>query len=109
MIFPRKKKITQKRLNQLKRNSGGEKYKEWRNYVLDRDGHCCQHPGCYESKNLQVHHIKRFSTARHLRTAKHNGITLCREHHEMIYGREQLYELLYFKIVQANEKKYNPD
>lgn len=106
MIVPRIKPITQKRLAQLKRNAGDGKYREWRLYVLERDGHRCQYPGCDKDDKLQVHHIKKFSKNKHLKTDKLNGISLCEGCHRKIYNKEELYEFLFFNTVLANEKKY---
>jgi hypothetical protein len=71
-----------------------------------RDGNKCQYPGCTVVDKLEIHHIRRFAQNKHLRTATFNGITLCEKHHDMISQKEEYYELMFFKIVQANEKVY---
>lgn len=106
MIFPRVKPITRKRLSQLERDFNGRKYQEWRNYILNRDDNTCQYPNCSEKNDLQVHHIKRFASNKHLKTATYNGISLCVKHHKMIYNKEKFYEMLFFKITRHNEKIY---
>jgi hypothetical protein len=107
MIIPNIKPITAKRLNQLKKGRNDEDYKNWRLYVLDRDGKQCQYPMCSKTEKLQVHHIRKYITNKHLRTAKFNGITLCEDCHRKIQGVEEHYEFSFFKIVQANEQRYS--
>lgn len=102
MILPNTKPITRKRLEQLKRNFGGARYTAWRNAVLQRDNNTCQYPGCDCKETLQIHHIRRFADAIHLRFDTINGITLCARHHHYIYGRERAYEMTFFRIAKAN-------
>lgn len=106
MFLPRIKPITQKRLAQLQRDIGDPKYRKWRKEVLARDGSTCQMPGCSSCRNMEVHHIKRFADAKHLKTEVFNGISLCRKCHKSIQNRETQYELLFMKIAEANEAKY---
>lgn len=110
MIIPRIKPITQKRLDQLKRNSSSKEYREWKLYVLERDNYHCQYPLCGRSKDrgdkLQVHHIVRFANNRLLRTETFNGLTLCEICHRRIHGQEQAYEFMFFKIAKANESRF---
>lgn len=68
---------------------------------MKRDNYQCQYPGCSVKDKLEVHHIKKFATYKHLRTALFNGITLCEAHHSKIFGREEHYEVAFFKIVQG--------
>lgn len=109
MIVPRIKPITNKRIQQLKRNSGAKEYQDWRKYVMERDGNICQYPRCFSEKDLQVHHIKKFSLYKHLKTDKLNGITLCKVCHGRIYNREEMFELLFLNIVLSNEKKFRSE
>lgn len=113
MLIPRFKYISKKRLEQLKRGHSTEEYQIWRQKVLERDEHRCQFGACTETTNLEIHHIKRFKDANHLRTAVFNGITLCEKHHRMIYGKESYYELMFLRTVGDNERKQkrniNPD
>lgn len=106
MIIPRIKPITVKRLKQIRSGRNTEKYRQWRKDVMARDGHKCNYPGCSNTERLEVHHIKKFVNNKHLRTDIINGITLCEECHKKIQNREHRYELLFFKIVQSNMKKY---
>lgn len=105
MLIPRIKPITNKRLGQLVRNSSSDKYQMWRDSVLARDENKCQYPGCCKDEKLQVHHIKRFVDAKHLRYERFNGITLCIKHHQQIANNEGYYELMFLRIVLANEQK----
>jgi len=106
MFIPHYKPITSKRLRQLERNTSSERYRRWHDYVLERDGHKCQYPGCTKSTDLQVHHIKRFKNFSHLRYETFNGITLCRYHHGQVTGIEERYELTFFLITNSNEKSF---
>jgi hypothetical protein len=105
MWIPNIKPISQKRIEQLQRNSSSQRYQEWRLKVLCRDDNKCQFPGCREHDKLQVHHIRRFADARHLRYEEYNGITLCEKHHQEVTGHESVYELAFFKISMANKEK----
>lgn len=49
--------------------------------VLDRDGHCCQWPGCGATHDLEVHHRVPIEDAPALARELSNQITLCRLHH----------------------------
>lgn len=103
------KAITQKRLKQLQRGSSKRDYVNWKDYVKARDNYQCQYPKCpnkyKKDVKLEVHHIKKFSTHKHLKTDKFNGITLCESCHKNIYGRERQFEMLFFQIVRSNEAK----
>lgn len=105
MLIPNIKPISIKRLEQLKRDAGNSKYREWRKYIIKRDGNKCQYPGCKEEDGLQVHHIKKFSKFKHLKIDKLNGITLCEKCHRKIYNKEEMYEILFIRIVIDNEKR----
>ncbi len=105
MLIPFIKPITLKRLEQLERNSGSAKYQEWRRKVLERDENRCQYPGCRCLENLQIHHIRRFADARHLRLTLFNGITLCAKCHRKVTGNEGVFEYQFFQIALANGKR----
>jgi 5-methylcytosine-specific restriction endonuclease McrA len=105
MFFIKIKPITNKRLKQLQRDAGDSKYRQWRKDVLKRDKNVCQMPGCKSKNRLEVHHIKRFADAKHLKIETYNGITLCRKCHKSIHNREQAYEILFMKIAESNEAK----
>lgn len=105
MIIPHTKPITEKRFRQLQTKRISKQYKEWRNAVLERDGHKCQWPGCNCTSNLEVHHIRRYSENNHLRHEKFNGITLCEVHHKKIFGQEHLYEIFFFQLVTKHVAK----
>lgn len=105
MLIPRIKPILNKRLKQLQRDCGDEKYREWRKYVLNRDKNKCQMPGCSRCLKLEVHHIKRFADRPSMKLEKFNGITLCSKCHKSIHNREAQYELIFLRIVRVNENK----
>lgn len=52
-------------------------------------------------KNLQVHHIRKWSTASSLRYEISNGITLCYNCHKSICGKEHHYETLFIEIING--------
>lgn len=70
-----------------------------------RDKRICRWPTCLETKRLKVHHIKKWSTHPRMRYDISNGITLCREHHDMIWGKEEFYEKLFIHLIMNPEDK----
>lgn len=80
------------------------RYREWRIAVLKRDGgRCrwCDAEGVKTYKNLEVHHIVPVSIAPEKQYEVSNGITLCYEHHRLIYGREHEYSYFLAMLVNA--------
>lgn len=68
------------RTPEVRKARTSKKYKEWRMMVFGRDNFTCQDcgkRGCY----LEAHHIKPFSTHKHLRFNVNNGITYCKACH----------------------------
>ena len=87
------------------RNFNDPVYKDWRIKVLKRDRFKCQMPGCGKRKcKLQVHHIKKWSTASGLRYETSNGISLCYMCHKEVTNKERFYEGLLSDIAWRNEK-----
>jgi 5-methylcytosine-specific restriction endonuclease McrA len=84
-----------------RRNYDDPAYEQFRKDVLKRDGRKCMMPGCGYKKYLQVHHIKKWSTASSLRYEPSNGITLCKNCHKSIKGQEHHYESLFMEIINA--------
>lgn len=82
----------------MRRNYDDPAYKDFRREVLKRDGKKCMMPGCKNRRNLQVHHIKKWSSAASLRYETSNGITLCKKCHDSIKGYEHQYEHM-FRII----------
>lgn len=76
----------------------------WSRAVRSRDKHKCQFPGC-KCKGTEAHHIIRYADAPLLRYNIFNGITLCRKHHKLVTGKEQIYILLFSSIVNDNNKR----
>ena len=103
MYIPPIKVTTKQRLEQLKRDTGGSRYVNWRNYVLKRDNHRCQWEGCNSTEKLQVHHIHKYATHLDLRYNTYNGITLCNHCHRKTYGKEGVYAIGFTKKVFLNE------
>lgn len=64
--------------------NSSKKAREWRLEVFKRDGYTCMICGQLGG-NLNAHHIKQFSTHKHLRHDVDNGITLCYKCHKDIH------------------------
>ena len=84
----------------MRRNYDDPVYAEWRKRVLSRDKYKCQMPRCKNKRRLQVHHIKKWSSASMLRFEMDNGITLCARCHKEVTSNEHLYERLFTEIVR---------
>lgn len=82
-----------------KRDFSSPEYKRWRLSVYKRDGFRCRYPNCCVKKGLQAHHIKLWARYPDLRFVLSNGITLCKRHHKMIWGKEEQYEEMFLTIV----------
>lgn len=78
-------------------------YKQWRKNIYKRDKFTCQWPNCNCKKKLNAHHIKTWANYPHLRFDSNNGITLCKQHHDMIKGLEEIYESVFYQIVLKNK------
>lgn len=72
--------------NQVGRNSN--EYKSWRNAVFARDDYTCQICGI-RGRDLQAHHIEKWSECKAKRYDKDNGVTLCKKCHKEIHGRKE--------------------
>lgn len=79
-------------------------YKQWIKKIFARDRHSCQWPGCSSKKKLNAHHIKKWSDYPGLRFHLDNGITLCKQHHDLIKNNEENYEMFFFKIIGEHKK-----
>ena len=106
MLIPIVKTITTKRLNQLLNGRNKKAYREWREYVLKRDNYTCQYPGCNRKEKIEVHHIRKFASAKHLRFITGNAVCLCSIHHDHIFNKEYMFEELFFRIAVKNEREY---
>ena len=85
----------------MKRNYDDPAYESFRKEVIKRDGRKCMMPGCGYKKCLQVHHIRKWSTASSLRYEISNGITLCHNCHKSRRGKEHHYETLFIEIING--------
>jgi len=85
----------------MKRNYDDPAYADWRRKILKRDKKACKMPGCTSKSKLQVHHIRKWSSASSLRYEPSNGITLCSTCHKSISGKEHHYESLFMEIVNG--------
>lgn len=89
------------------RNYNDPIYEKWRRDVKKRDGGVCQWPGCHIRYRLRAHHIKTWASYPSLRFEVSNGISLCKKHHDDIWGKEEDYERLFYTIIKQQELK-NP-
>lgn len=83
------------------RNYKDPAYKLFRQIVRKRDRYQCKMPGCASKKNLQVHHIRPWSTNASLRYDPLNGITLCKSCHKKITGHENIYAPVFQEIING--------
>ena len=84
----------------MSRDFNDPQYKKWRKLVYKRDNHTWQWLGCNVKKKLNAHHIRTWADFPGLRFEVNNGITLCKSHHKMISGIENIYEAVFIKILQ---------
>lgn len=85
------------------RNFNDPQYKKWRKAVYKRDGHKCRWPNCNLKRKLNAHHIRTWANFPGLRFDVNNGISLCKYHHDLIKGMENIYESTFLRIL-ANDK-----
>ncbi len=79
-------------------------YKAWRYGVFTRDGWKCVM--CPSKEGIEAHHIKRWVDFPKLRYVNSNGVTLCKNCHEMVTNKEHLYEEQFTRhIAQAKIAK----
>ena len=83
------------------RNYNDPIYKKARSDTLKRDGFRCQWPNCRSNKQLRVHHIRTWAEHPSLRFVLNNLITLCKCHHDMVWGKEEDYERMFFYIIKS--------
>lgn len=88
----------------MRRDYSDPQYKEWRQKIRARDKYCCQFPNCSSKNKIQVHHILKWQDYPGLRYHLDNGITLCRQHHEMITGNEEHYIKMLADIIRRKNE-----
>lgn len=85
-------------------NRTTREYRLARLNALRRDKHKCKFPNCTK-RAAQVHHIVRFADSPYLMWDVNNLISLCKEHHKMIYNKE-IYYIKLFSDINANSNRY---
>jgi predicted restriction endonuclease len=85
------------------RDYGDPQYKKWRKSIYSRDKYKCRWPNCCLKRKLNAHHIRKWADFPHLRFDINNGITLCKYHHDLIKGNEEIYETSFLRIL-ANDR-----
>lgn len=78
-------------------------YKEWRKKVYARDKFTCRMCG-FKGKSMEAHHIKKWAEFPALRFEVTNGITLCKNCHDLVTGKEEYYESFLYGLL---DKKKN--
>lgn len=86
------------------REWNSEWYKALRKSVFERDGYTCALTG-KTGGLLNLHHIKRYYDCPSMRFDRKNLITLSKEAHEAITGKEKEYEKKLSKIARKREKE----
>ena len=89
----------------MRRDFKDKQYKDWRMAVYTRDNFTCQWPNCHSQKRLNAHHIKTWAKFPGLRFEINNGITLCKNHHDLIKGMEEDYSYSFLQLLVS--KKFN--
>jgi 5-methylcytosine-specific restriction endonuclease McrA len=87
------------------RNYQDPAYAAFRKQVRDRDDNKCQFPGCNSKSKLEVHHIKKWASHPSMRYDVTNGITLCKKCHNMVKNNEEVYESLFYKLLEWKATK----
>ena len=87
----------------MNRNYQDPQYKRWRQSIYKRDKFTCQWPKCGCKVKLNAHHIQKWADFPGLRYHINNGITLCKYHHDLIKGMEEIYAATFLKIL-ANDR-----
>lgn len=75
-----------------------KRYKKWRERIFVRDHFTCQL--CGVKGTLNAHHIKKKSRYPSLAHKIQNGVSLCVKCHDIITGTEEVFEPLFFRIIQ---------
>lgn len=83
----------------MKRNYNDPQYKKWRQLIKKRDNSTCQWPHCGSRKKIHAHHIHKWADFPGLRYHTHNGICLCKIHHDLIKDNEENYASFFNAIV----------
>lgn len=85
-----------------RREFGSQGYKDWKLSVLARDGgkcRWCDSEGVRTYHDLEIHHIIPFSLFPEGALDITNGITLCKAHHALTKGREEIYAAKLSNII----------
>lgn len=69
----------------------------WRKKVLKRDNYACQL--CFSDQKLEAHHILIYSKYEKYKRLIANGITLCKQCHVSIRGKEEDFGILFQSII----------
>lgn len=83
----------------MKRDYSDPFYKLWRSQIRQRDNQECKWPNCKSKKRLHVHHINKWAANANLRYDINNGITLCKNHHDMVKNNEDSYIEFFSKLL----------
>lgn len=82
------------------------KYVEWRNQVYRRDSFTCR--VCGKTKvYIEAHHICKKSKYPALAYVVSNGITLCKNCHDIVTTREEHFQKFFNILIKNNNKNYD--
>lgn len=82
------------------------KYVEWRSSVYKRDVFSCRVCG-KKGVYIEAHHIKKKAKFPTLAFVVSNGITLCKNCHDIVTNREQYFEILFKSIIKSGNRDYD--
>ena len=76
------------------------RYRRWRAKVFKRDRHICRLCGASKSY-VEAHHIKKKAVYPHLMFRTNNGVTLCKDCHDLVTGQEEKFVTLCNHILKG--------
>jgi len=79
-----------------------KKYKKWRSFIYGRDNYTCKMCGKSESGNLNGHHILPQRDFPNLVYEVTNGVTLCRDCHQLTFNKEYDYVSIFLNEEQLS-------
>ena len=85
------------------RPNGSREHKEWRRAVYERDNYTCAICNM-TGRDLEPHHIKKWSRYPKLRYDINNGITLHKKCHYLTRYKEHLWEAVFTKMIRRKNE-----
>lgn len=85
-----------------------QSYKDWRQQVYKRDNYRCRCCGYSKRGELEAHHILPKSRYPEFVFDVNNGITLCKQCHRSVYGKEHKFVTLFQELVNTFSRIKTP-